>query len=101
MKLGQSSKWLVHNGTFCLCYIEFITGNSFLILYLIQVFCSGWQPDKQYDFWIVIPPYKQYRQSGGLVPFNSIIGLKHQQTGRNLHSHGGQESPKTRQQEGK
>ncbi|GBC53443.2 hypothetical protein GLOIN_2v1716760 [Rhizophagus irregularis DAOM 181602=DAOM 197198] len=64
-----------------------------------MVFCSGWQPDKQYDFWIVIPPNKQYRQSGSLVPFNSIIGLKHQQTGRNLHSHGGQESPKTRQQE--
>ncbi|CAB4407155.1 unnamed protein product [Rhizophagus irregularis] len=40
-----------------------------------MVFCSGWQPDRQYDFWI------------------------HQQTGLNLHSHGGIESPITRQQE--
>jgi hypothetical protein len=73
---------------------------NFFFLQKIQVFCSGWQPDK-YDFWIVIPPYNQYRQSGSPVPFNSIIGLKHQQTGRNLHSHGYHESPKTKQQEGK
>ena len=65
-----------------------------------KVFCSGWQPDKQYDFWIVIPPCKQYRQPGSPVPFNSVVGLKHQQTSRNLHSHNNIKSPITEQQEG-
>ncbi|RGB24000.1 hypothetical protein C1646_773693 [Rhizophagus diaphanus] len=40
-------------------------------------------------FWIVIPPHKQYCKPGNPVAFNSIIELKHQQTSRNLHSHGG------------
>ena len=51
--------------------------------------------------WIVIPSCNQRLQPGSPVPFNSIIGLKHQQTGRNLHSHKGHESPITKQQEGK
>lgn len=67
----------------------------------IQVYCSNWQPDKRTDFWIVIPPHKQYCKPGNPVTFNSIIELKHQQTSRNLHSHGGIESPITKQQEGK
>ena len=66
----------------------------------IQVFCSGWEPDKQTDFWIVIPACKKYCKSGNPVPFSTIIGLKHQKTSRNLHSHDN-ESPITKQQEGK
>jgi dolichyl-phosphate-mannose--protein O-mannosyl transferase len=50
------------------------------------------QLDKLYDFWIVIPAYKQYVRSGNPVSFNSVIGLKHQQSGLNLHSHS-MESP--------
>ncbi|GBC03951.1 hypothetical protein RclHR1_05410007 [Rhizophagus clarus] len=62
------------------------------------VFCNNWQPDKKTDFWIVIPPHEQYCKSGSPVAFNSAIGLKHQQTSRNLHSHTSK-SPKTNQQE--
>jgi hypothetical protein len=67
---------------------------------IIQAFCSGWQLDRLYDFWIVIPACKQYVRSGNPVPFDSVIGLKHQQSGLNLHSHY-MESPVTKQQEGK
>ncbi|PKC63673.1 hypothetical protein RhiirA1_537606 [Rhizophagus irregularis] len=63
------------------------------------VFCGNWQPDRQTDFWIVIPPHKQNRKAGNPVAFNSLIGCKHQQTSRNLHSHNIIESPKTKQQE--
>ncbi|CAB4384705.1 unnamed protein product [Rhizophagus irregularis] len=58
------------------------------------VFCGNWQPDRQTDFWIVIPPHAQNRKAGNPVAFNSLIGLKHQQTSRNLHSHDGIESRK-------
>ncbi|CAB4424636.1 unnamed protein product [Rhizophagus irregularis] len=64
-----------------------------------MVYCSNWQSDKRTDFWIVIPPHKQYCKPGNPVAVNSIIELKHQQTSRNLHSHGGIESPITKQQE--
>ncbi|RIA90678.1 MIR motif-containing protein [Glomus cerebriforme] len=63
-----------------------------------MVFCSNWQPDKQHDCWIVIPPCEKHCKPGSPVPFNSVIGLKHQQTSQNLHSHD-IESPKTKQQE--
>jgi dolichyl-phosphate-mannose--protein O-mannosyl transferase len=70
-------------------------------LLLFQVFCSGWQPNEEYDFWIVIPAFKKHdQQAGNPVPFNSVIGLKHQRTGRNLHSHGFK-SPISDQQEGR
>ncbi|RIA90677.1 MIR motif-containing protein [Glomus cerebriforme] len=66
-----------------------------------MVFCNGWQPDKQHDFWIVIPPCKKHYKPGNPITFNSVIGLKHQKTGLNLHSHSLNygESPITKQQE--
>lgn len=71
----------------------------------IQAFCNGWQPDKLHDFWIVIPACNQYVKSGNPIPFDSVIGLKHQQSGLNLHSHDIEspptKSPVTKQQEGK
>ncbi|PKY56367.1 hypothetical protein RhiirA4_476618 [Rhizophagus irregularis] len=68
-----------------------------------MAFCNGWQPDKLQDLWIVIPACKQHVKSGNPVPFNSVIGLKHQQSGLNLHSHNkdspSTKSPVTKQQE--
>jgi hypothetical protein len=94
MSQGQNNKWLVPNRIWLISFFKTI------LLPLFQVFCNGWQPDKEYDFWIVIPAHKKHHQPGSPIPYNSVIGLKHQKTGRNLHSHGACKSPKTQEQEG-
>ncbi|CAG8596564.1 20_t:CDS:2, partial [Acaulospora morrowiae] len=63
------------------------------------VVCTGQNIDSKNDAWKIIGAFNVNVKDGGLVSSISVVGLMHQDTGENLHSHPIHVTPKSNHQQ--